>query len=192
MDILSLILISFAATADSFIVGLGYGVKKVHILGTSNLFISVCCLLGTSLAMLIGKCLGSWIPTGLAEMLGGLVLLCFGLYMLYSAIMPPKEGIRKFTNDPQAVDKDHSNKIELRESLMIGLVLSLNNMGLGIGAGISGYPIMITAVICAVASFLFVQAGSKCGNRITSDSHGKRLEIFSSILVILLGIRGFF
>jgi len=34
------------------------------------------------------------------------------------------------------VDKDDSKVIELRESLLIGILLSVNNMGMGIGAGI--------------------------------------------------------
>jgi putative sporulation protein YtaF len=192
MGILMIVFLTLAATADSFIIAFNYGVKKVIISNSSNFFISILCLLGTLISMFIGKTLGGLISVHLADIIGSFVLICLAVYMLYNSLHTNGEDSHQYTKDPAAVDKDNDKVIELRESLLIGIFLSVNNMGMGIGAGIAGMPVSITPLICAAASFIFINAGCVAGRHITSKELSKTLEVLSAVLVLLLGFLGFF
>ncbi len=192
MGILMIVFLTLAATADSFIIAFNYGIKKVIISNSSNFFISILCLCGTLLSMFIGKTLGGLVSVHLADIIGSIVLIGLAVYMLYNTFHTGKNETQPYTKDPSAVDKDDSKVIELRESLLIGILLSINNMGMGIGAGIAGMPVSITPVICAAASFIFIKIGCVFGRHITSLKLSKVLEIISAVLVLLLGILGFF
>lgn len=192
MRIFMIVLMTLAATADSFIIALNYGIKKVIISNSSNLFISIFCLLGTLISMLIGKFLGGLVTVQSADILGSVVLIGFSLYMLKNALFTSKHDTHQYTQDPTAVDKDNSKVIEFKESFFIGLLLSINNMGMGIGAGITGMPIIITSLGCAVASFIFIKVGCLFGRCIYSLKVSKCLEIISGVFVLVLGILGFF
>lgn len=192
MEIFMIVLMTLAATADSFIIAFNYGIKKVVISSSSNLFISIFCLFGTLVSMLIGRFLGGLITVQSANILGSIVLIGFSTYMLKNALLPDKGDKHQYNQDPVAVDKDKSNVIEFRESFLIGLLLSINNMGMGIGAGITGMPILITSMVCAGASYLFIRIGCIFGRRIYSLKVSRSLEIISGIFVLILGILGLF
>lgn len=188
MNILSVLALSIAATLDSFVIGLGFGLKGVRISVISNLYISLVCFGGTAAAMLPGSYLSSVLPPGMAGGLGGLVLLGLGLWMLIGALRRREGSLHGVCTDPDRVDKNNSKRVELLESMGIGLVLALNNVGLGIGAGISGLPVLATSLLCAAASFVFTGAGCALGGRIVSGRLSKILEIASGLLVVGLGV----
>lgn len=192
MGIFMIVLMTLAATADSFIIAFNYGIKKVIISNSSNVFISIFCLLGTLVSMLIGKFLGGLLTVHSANIIGSVVLVGFSLYMLRNALLSGKDDTHQYTQDPTVVDKDDSKVIEFKESFLIGLLLSINNMGMGIGAGITGMPIIITSIVCAGASFIFIKIGCLFGNHIDSLKVSKSLEIISALFVLILGILGFF
>lgn len=192
MGIFMIVLMTLAATADSFIIAFNYGIKKVIISNSSNVFISIFCLLGTLVSMLIGKFLGGLVTVHSANIIGSVVLVGFSLYMLRNALFTGKDDTHQYTQDPTVVDKDNSKVIEFKESFLIGLLLSINNMGMGIGAGITGMPIIITSIVCAGASFIFIKIGCLFGNHIDSLKVSKSLEIISALFVLILGILGFF
>lgn len=192
MGILMIVFLTLAATADSFIIAFNYGIKKVIISNSSNFFISVLCLIGTLISMFIGKTLGGLVTVRLADIIGSVILVGLAVYMLYNSLHSAGKDSHTYTQDPSEVDKDGSKVIELRESLLIGIFLSINNMGMGIGAGIAGMPVSVTPLICAAASFIFIKTGCIFGRHITSLKLSKVLEIVSAVLVLGLGILGFF
>ena len=192
MYLIMLILITFASTADSFIIGFNYGLKKVRINNTSNFYISIVTCIGTFLSMHAGKLLSNLISARVANMMGGIVLVLLGIYMLKMTLFPTKNKMVKMSEDPTMIDEDKSQVIELKEALLIGLILSINNIGMGVGAGITGMPVFITPFICGVASFVFVKSGSSLGGLFQKEKLSEYLEILSAVFVLLLGILGFY
>lgn len=192
MYLIMLILITFASTADSFIIGFNYGLKKVRINGMSNFYISIVTGLGTLLSMYFGKLFSSFLLPKSGNMIGGLVLILLGIYMLKSTLFPKDGKMQEMTINPEMVDENHSKVIELKEALLIGLILSINNIGMGVGAGITGMPIFITPIICGIASFLFIKSGSVLGRSLQRTKLSKHLEVISAVFVLILGILGFY
>jgi len=183
----SALFLTLAATSDSFLVGFHYGMKGVRVGRAANLFISAVCFIGTLLAMRLGRALGLWWQD-VSNWLGGGVLLAFGIYMLVLAFRECGEDSACPMEDPKSVDKDHSKVIELRESFFIGAMLSLNNMGLGIGAGLAGIPILFMSLMCALGSFLFVSCGCRIGSRVKCAKNIKLIELLAALFVMALGM----
>lgn len=50
-------------------------------------------------------------------------------------------------NNPESADTDTSGNIDLKESSSLAIALALNNMGLGIGASITGLNVVFTSIL---------------------------------------------
>ncbi len=184
-----IVLFATAACVDSFVVGFNYGVKGVRIHYIANGFLSLICLIGTLLSMLLGRLAGGYLAPLAADALGGVIFTLLGLWMLKAALYAPKPGLytHAYSENPTLVDKDQSSVIELRESLILGLILCINNIGLGIGAGMAKLSLLLTPAVSALFSFVFVWSGCAVGRRITSRWCAKVLETAAALLIIALG-----
>lgn len=190
MHWVSVAVLAAAASADCIIIGLNYAVKGVRISHVSNAFMALLCFCGTFLSMLAGRAVSVVLHPAWAELAGGILFVGLGAWMLRGAVFPRKEAVRQhYSENPEIVDKDASKVIELRESLLIGLLLVVNNIGIGIGGGVAGIPVLTAPAACAVASFLFIRIGVAIGSRINSPAASKALEIASALLILLLGAR---
>lgn len=179
-----------AASLDSLIIGFHYGAKGVRINNAANAFLSLVCFGGTLLSMLLGRAIGGMFDPLWGNVTGGFVFALLGLFMLHAALFPRRKTARhRYSEHPEKVDKDGSRVIELRESALIGLLLCLNNVGLGIGGGMAGIPLLFTPIACALFSFGCIRGGCRIGRCMENDRFSKGLETLSAVLILLLGAR---
>ncbi|MBP2076228.1 manganese efflux pump MntP family protein [Oceanobacillus polygoni] len=78
---LSLLLIAFTVSLDSFTVGLGLGISGVRVILTLILF-GVASAFLACLGMLLGRKVQGYLGV-YSELLAGSILCCFGIYMLF-------------------------------------------------------------------------------------------------------------
>ncbi len=189
---LSICALALAANIDGFAVGLSYGIKKTRIPVPSNLFIAGITSLGTALSLTAGGALGDLIPEGVSHILGGGLLVIFGLITLWQAIRGriQKKPDRSIFDDPAQADRDRSGVIEPRESFLLGLALALNNLGFGVGASMLGLPVLLTTVVTFAISYLCVALGGLLGRRVLSGRLGVCAEIVSGALMAVIGVVG--
>lgn len=76
----SIILLACAVSLDSFGVGLNYGMRQIRIPHASILIIGCCSGLMILLSMLFGRLLIPYIPERYAGWIGGMILICIGLW----------------------------------------------------------------------------------------------------------------
>jgi putative Mn2+ efflux pump MntP len=74
----------------------------------------------------------------------------------------------------------------LRDALVLGAALSLNNLAAGVGAGISGVPPLATALLAGALSLVCIGGGSRGGLSIRRRLGGRPASLIAG--VILLGI----
>lgn len=89
---------------------------------------------------------------------------------------------------PQAADVDRSGIISASEAVMLGVALSLDAFGAGLGAALLGLPALLTAVVIAVSSAVFLVSGTQLGLRFSSKRGMGALSILPGILLIMMGI----
>jgi len=146
----TLLLLGFALSLDSFRVSLGLGTLKLSRLRQLQIVIAfgVCDAVAPLIGLLIGKSLleiiGPWV-----EHLGPLLLCAYGVYVIY--IAKRCAGTETGETDRWMV-------------LGLPLSLSLDNLIAGTTLGMIGFPILLSVTIIGVMSSLLSLAGLRLGH----------------------------
>lgn len=192
-----------SSSSDNLIVGLSYGAKKVRINFINNFLISLISGLGTFLAMLSGRAVLQFIPYKLSNIIGSGILILFGIYLLINWLkkeicnrnkaeqkknLLEYERYQNTLRNPEIIDTNNSQTIDLKEAFVLGIVLCLNNIGLGIGASITGLNVFITSVVSLIFSLVFIPIGYWIGEKVFTDKLSKYSEIISICIIIILGV----
>lgn len=89
---------------------------------------------------------------------------------------------------PQAADVDKSGTISATEALMLGVALSFDAFGAGIGAAMIGLSPLLTPIMIAAASALFLLGGMRFGFRFSNWKGMRAISVLPGILLIIIGI----
>ncbi|MFC0216198.1 MntP/YtaF family protein [Paenibacillus chartarius] len=93
---------------------------------------------------------------------------------------------------PMAADVDKSGNISVSEAMLLGIALSLDSFGAGIGAGLIGFSPALTSIVIAVASGTFIAAGLKVGLKYAETDWMRRLAYLPGCVLIAMGIMKLF
>ncbi|WP_456278040.1 sporulation membrane protein YtaF [Bacillus sp. AK128] len=207
LQYLSLILLAFAVSLDSFSVGLTYGFRKMQIPLRSIIIIAFCSALTLMLAMGAGSIIASILSVEWAERIGGIILVIIGGWVLYQFFRPvkdqPEEMGRKLLvkleikslgiviqilRKPMEADIDRSGTITGIEALLLGAALSLDAFGAGIGAALLGYSPFVMAAAVATMSSVFLYIGIKSGQLLSHHTWAQNFSFLPGLLLIVIGI----
>ncbi|MFD2671693.1 MntP/YtaF family protein [Marinicrinis sediminis] len=89
---------------------------------------------------------------------------------------------------PSAADIDRSGRISASEAAWLGVALSLDALGAGIGAALIGLTPWVTSLCIAVASGMFVSLGLRLGSWCAGWAWMKKMSLLPGCILILLGI----
>lgn len=127
-----------------------------------------------------------------------------GLWIIVQSITNNKEKVKKeyhffikflgitiqIIRDPSYSDLNKSNKIEGKEALYLGMALSLDSIGIGIGSSIIGLNSFVFPMLVAIFQLFFLSFGSCLGKKIKDISNIPEniWSIVSGVLLIFIGI----
>lgn len=204
---LSVLLLAFAVSLDSFTVGFTYGLRKMQIPFKSLLIIAACTATSLTFAMTIGHLIAKVFSPGIAESVGGGMLILIGIWIIYQTFRSEKEknvlvhekmlfnleikslGLAiRILQRPMSADFDRSGTITGIEALFLGIALSLDAFGAGLSAAMLGYSPLYLASAVTVMSSVFVFLGIKCGLVFAKYKWIRKLSIIPGMLLILIGI----
>ncbi|WP_256760327.1 sporulation membrane protein YtaF [Cohnella sp. WQ 127256] len=89
---------------------------------------------------------------------------------------------------PSAADRDRSGTISAGEAFFLGAALSLDAFGAGIGAALVGFPPLLTALLIAASSGLFLWSGTRVGFLASGWRWVRQLSMLPGIILIAMGI----
>lgn len=92
--------------------------------------------------------------------------------------------------DPSYSDFNNSNQIEAKEALYLGMALSIDSIGIGIGSSIMGLNPFLFPILVAFFQLFFLSFGGYLGKKIKDISNIPEniWGIVSGILLIFVGI----
>lgn len=169
----TLLLLGFALSLDSFRVSLGLGALRLSRLRQFQIVIAfgVCDAIAPLIGLLIGKSLlayiGPWI-----EHLGPLLLFAYGAYVIYIA--------RRYAGKEEG-DTDRWMVLGLP------LSLSLDNLVAGTSLGMIGFPILLSVAIIGAMSALFAFFGLKLG-KTSVNLFPARAEMIGGVVLIFIAL----
>ncbi|MCQ6273440.1 sporulation membrane protein YtaF [Bacillus sp. V3B] len=207
VNILSLVLLALAVSLDSFSVGFTYGLRKMRIPFKSIAIIACCSAATLMVAMLLGHLLEQFMSPAFAEKIGGVILIALGAWVIYQFFHPEKEKgqlphekviinfeikslgiVINILKKPMVADFDKSGTITGVEAFMLGLALSLDAFGAGVGAVMLGFSPIYLAIAVAVLSSGLVFLGIKLGTSLSQKAWLQRFSFIPGIVLIIIGI----
>ena len=202
----SIILLALAVSLDSFSVGFTYGLRKMRIPFKSIVIIACCSAMTLTIAMSIGHLLQRFLSPVFAEKMGGIILIILGVWVIYQFFRSEKEKdilphekviinleikslglVIHILKKPLSADFDKSGTITGVEAIMLGLALSLDAFGAGIGAVMLGFSPGYLALAVALLSSLLVFFGIKLGSYLSQIAWLQRISFLPGILLIIIG-----
>ncbi len=192
MKLLSIVI---AVSLDGFGVGMTYGMRKIKVT-IFSLFIIMCCSgVLVLVAMTIGDFVSGYISPDVTKVIGSMILIFLGVFMLVSMFSNVENAISKkiFAHNsiltaPENVDKDRSGTIQFGEAIVLGSALAMDAFGAGFGAAMLGYKAILTAILIAVMSGGFLFTGMKVGFILSRVKILSKLTFLPPIILISIGL----
>ncbi|HME43903.1 MAG TPA: hypothetical protein VKF36_12505 [Syntrophorhabdales bacterium] len=214
IHLLSILALATSSNFDNVGVGIVYGVRGTCISFTSNLIIALISGTGTLLSMLAGASLYRVLKPELATVVGGLILIGIGVWVIIQGTRRVRKAgssveqlqdarkvisqhvmfsnILKFLDDPFFLDKVCSTHIHIRETVLLGVALTLNNLVNGVAAGLLGLSLSLVTSFVVIFSIIAIWAGRSAGRSIRYRWIGTVTGPVSGLLLVLIGIYGIF
>jgi putative sporulation protein YtaF len=197
MHWLSILGIGLAANLDNLGIGFSFGARSTKIPFSSNLLIAVLSMISAYVSIVCGHFVATYLPPGLANWIGGIMVILIGLWGIKSnfpgnkAVEQDEDALSKLTDllkDPGKADRDGNDIISWTESWSLGIALALNCIASGFGAGITGVSAWGTTVSIGAFSLLTVDLGVRAGAYIAQTWFGRFSNAIGGVILIGIGI----
>lgn len=189
MHIISALLFGISANIDTFVLGFSYGIKKQHIPLITNLILSFITFAGTLLSIALGRQLAAFLPAGAAALAGSLLLILLGCYYCSKYLFLLLHSRQRDGNvNAASLSLESKALLSRRETFALGIALTLNNAGMGIGASFAGIHFLLTSVTTFALSAVFLITGNRLGTRFAPAFLQRFADLLSGLIIIALGI----
>ncbi|MCF6092970.1 sporulation membrane protein YtaF [Microaerobacter geothermalis] len=207
LNFLSLLILSFAVSLDGLGVGVTYGLRKVNIPLRSIFIIVLCSAFVMVLSMQLGFFIYRFFDPSLAKMIGAVILILIGLWAIYNMYRGQREQEELYApspilsieiktlglmiqilKSPMKADMDRSGVISGIEATLLGIALSMDAFGAGIGAALIGFSPWISAPLIAGMSGIFLVSGMKIGYIFGNVKWMKRISYVPGMVLIIFGL----
>ncbi|MGP4041620.1 sporulation membrane protein YtaF [Gracilibacillus sp. D59] len=187
-----LTLLIIAISIDSFLVAFTYGLRGLTLPIKELLIISVTVGATFAISMLSGTILSSVISVRSTEIVGGFILTLVGIILISSLFQEKKKKdlpfLIKILKKPMTADIDRSGKINGVEPFLIGIALSLDSFGAGIGIYMLGASPIYTPIFVFFMTALFLLLGVNIGKYFAHIKGLKKMSFIPGCLLIIIGI----
>ncbi len=179
---------------------IAYSIRGIMISPLINLWISVITFVISFFAAYSGTLISGVISKQLSSLIAMLLLTAIGAWIILEpylkkdndctdeSVQRDKKSARQASQNPKNTDMDNSRHINFREATLLGLALSINNVGGGVSAGIIGLNSFWVGLLSAVISFLALWSGNYIAEFFIKWNISKKASVVAGILLIALGI----
>jgi putative sporulation protein YtaF len=190
MGTFAVILLAVAVSIDGFGVGLAYGLGKMRLPINSLLILGLASALAMLVSMLAGTAARGLFVVALTNLIGPLLLVGFGLWMLWQQLgsEQSQDGLMGLIREPGRADADHSGTISSTEGMVLGIALAMDAFGAGFGAALAGFPPLETSLAVGLAKIFLVGSGVLLGSSILSGWKVRGLKYAPGAIIVFLGL----
>lgn len=183
------VLIALVSNLDNLGVGVAYGIRGTKISEVPNLIIAAITMAGTAGAITFGRGLSTLIAPSTGATVGSLIIIGIGVTTVLTSIVA--DGARTSSTlphgDPARGRSGGSDFISYRAAVVLGVALSVNNVGTGIGAGLAGVAPLTTTLLAGAFSLLFIGFGSSAGKALARLLFDKSAQLVSGLALVAIG-----
>jgi len=170
------ILLVTAVSVDAFTVGLVYGAGRIKVPLVSVLIVTGVSGAVLGAALTVGSLLGSLLPGGATRYVSFAILFVLGLISMLD---------RSRHHEAEQANKNRDTMISPGEAAALGTALSVDSLGVGVGAGVSLAQIPMILIVSFFIGALAIWSGDRLG-RMASARCPFHLCWLSGVLLLLL------
>ena len=189
MPWLAALLIAAVSNLDNLGAGVAFGIRGKRINAVANLTVAGITMFATAAALTGGHLLSKVLPSAMTGWLGPLIIIAIGIATVRTPAQTPRP--RDSAIAPRG-DRCHPPDVDgvmsRQEAIVLGVALSVNNLGTGVGAGVSGIPALATTVSAGLLSLACVGGGSLFGRVFGRLVLGRDAPAIAGILLLALGL----
>lgn len=210
---LSIIIFAMSLSMDALGVGLVYGLRKINIPLISKLIICLFSIFYAGAALALGNSLSSVLPPYMSKIIGVGILVLMGTWIIVQSLLKdtntsddaqtidPNEPVFKVAikslgitiqvlKNPTEGDIDKSGAIDPIESLLLGLALSVDAIGIGIGSALAGFCSLFIPFAVGLFQLFFLYVGTYLGEKFSLEEkiNKKVIAILPGVLLICLAL----
>jgi putative sporulation protein YtaF len=197
--IVVLFVLAIATSLDSLGVGVAYGLSGTRVRLSAHVCISAIMMAITWASVGLGNHLSRYLPDSLTHLLSAAFFCGIGLWILWPLLRkkrrtqqsdPPDRAptLTQVLEDPQTADRDGSRDIDLREAVLLGFALSLNNIGGGVSAGLIRLSAFWMAFLSVFFNVLCLTGGHLVGRWMGATRLSRYAQILSGVLLVMVGL----
>ncbi|MDA8305615.1 MAG: sporulation membrane protein YtaF [Deltaproteobacteria bacterium] len=202
--ILNTFLIALSNNFDNIGARVAYSMRGIRISTPINLWISVITFVISALSAYSGTVVSDVLPKNTTPIIAMVLLTAIGSWMILEQYVKNeddgeeivkkqcragKASVLEVFSEPEKADVDGSKHIDFREATILGLALSINNVGGGLSAGMIGLNAIMIGLLSAVINFVALWSGNYIAAFFTRWNLNKKATFAAGILLIALGIR---
>ena len=173
MDIFSMFWIVISMNIDTIFIGLSFSSKLTKLSKINMLLIATITTLGTYLALILGKSFNSVLDLNTINIIGSIALLIIGIWM-----------IKDHFNDT-SLDYKSNN---IKDIIILSLVLSINNFGFGISSSMIGINIYLMSIVNFIITYLFLILSLKWGTKLLATMFSNYANLLAGLIIIIIAI----
>jgi putative Mn2+ efflux pump MntP len=209
---IEILILAVSSNIDDLGTGLALSIKGYH--PTLRFRVTVAFFSGATmlLGMLLGRQAVAWLSPRVVSITGALVFLLCALWFLVEGCQkrytcqekqapaghhPAEAPAGETAGDTTCVGENNEGitrlhirglkPVGIRGGVVFGTALGVDSFLLGIPAGLSGFPPLVTACAAAGTSFIFVTVGSDWG-RVLKHKLGSASDFLAAGLLIVLAV----
>ena len=206
------LLLAISVSIDSLGIGITYGLRNTKIPFVSKIILFTISVIITGISLLIGNIIVQFLPINIAVLIGSVLLVLMGIFIIYQAFNSNENKVYKkekkvykfFINflgitiqiirNPISSDLDKSKIIDYKEALYLGFALSIDSVCIGITSSIIGLSSFVFPFIIAIFQIVFLTFGKFLGEKLHNINNlpDNIWNIIAGIILIIIGICKFF
>ncbi len=179
------LILAVSSTLDDLGVGFSIGLQRRIPLRAAAIVASLSGL--TMIAgMGAGRAINDLITGRMTNYLSATVFFAFALWFIREGA---RNANRRSSTGNEEAARNQPDHLQPSASILLGLGLGINSLGLGISGGMAGYPAALTTALTAATSFLFIWCGARFGaTNWVRNLVGGWGAYCSAALMVLLGM----
>lgn len=197
MSLFYIIIIALVNNLDNIGVRIAYSLRGIKITVTKNLWISAITFAISLLAAYFGNVLAFILPKHFVNIFCMLLLVAFGIWIIIEPYLKKASAnkhqkastLAKIIEQPENADMDNSKDIDFTEATLLGIALSIDNIGGGFSAGVMGLNCVFIGLFSAVIGFISLWLGNYAARLLIKWNFGRRATVIAGIVLICMGIK---
>ncbi len=191
-------LIALTNNFDNIGARIAYSIRGIQISTLINLWISVITFVISFLAAFSGKTISGALGRQFSSIIAMVLLTAIGSWMILEPYVKKwrsenrsrknSQNISDILLNPEHADMDNSKHIDFKEATLLGIALSLNNVGGGLSAGMLGLDAFLVGFLSAVLSFVALWAGNYVSAFFIRLNIADKATVVAGLLLIAIGI----